>query len=169
MFGAPSFQTIPEANARLAKAKPSGSVYLLRFELDPGEAAEAGVRLRRSSADPNQPSQEETVVGVDTAKGQIFVDRTRSGKTDWSPDFPARVTAPLKHSQENSTRFDIVVDNNSIEVFAEDGETVLTTLIYPSATSRGLSFYATTTPPGSEPARIRNIELFPLEQPPAAK
>ena len=170
MFGAPPFQTIAAANARLAKGKSPGCVFVLRLNLDPGESAEAGIRLRRSSADPNQPAQEETLVGVDTSRGQIFVDRTHSGRTDWSPDVPARVTAPLKHSQAESIRFDIVVDNNSVEVFAEDGETVLTSLIYPSITSQGLSFYATAMPPGAAPARIRNVELFPLEQPtPAAK
>jgi len=164
MFGAPAFQTIDQANTRLAAGKPPGNVYLLRLDLDPGEASEAGIRLRRSSANPSESAEEETLVGINTATGHIFVDRTHSGKTEWSPDFPARVSAPLKHSQANSVSLQIVVDNNSIEVFAEDGETVLTSLIYPSAASTGLSFYTTPTPPGSEPARIRNVELFRLDQ-----
>jgi sucrose-6-phosphate hydrolase SacC (GH32 family) len=169
MFGAPSFQTIGQANMNMATPRLLGSVYLLRFTLAPGDASEAGVRLRRSTANPNESAAEETVVGIDAAHGRIFVDRTRSGKTDWSPDFPARVSAPLKHSQANSIAIQIVVDNNSIEVFAEDGETVLTNLIYPSAASKGLAFYATDTPPGSAPARIRDVEFIPLEQPAAAK
>jgi fructan beta-fructosidase len=162
MFGAPQYQTIEEANARLAKAKATGRVFELRFELDPGEAPEAGVRLRRSSSDPSEQAQEETLVGIDTGKSQIFIDRTRSGKTDWSPDFPARMSAPMRHSQAQTTRFDIVVDENSVEVFAEDGETVLSSLIFPSPDSVGLSFYVTPMPPGSEPARIRDLEVFPL-------
>jgi fructan beta-fructosidase len=169
MFGAPSFQTIAQANARLAAQKQSGSVYVLRFALDPGDASEAGVRLRRSTANPNEPATEETVVGIDAATGHIFVDRTRSGKTDFSPDFPARVSAPLKHSQANSISIQIVVDNNSTEVFAEDGETVLTNLIYPASSSQGLAFYATETPPGAVPARIRDVELIPLEPPAVTK
>ncbi len=169
MFGAPPFQTIFQANARIAALKQSGSVYRLSFILNPGDAEEAGVRLRRSTTNPSEPAAEETVVGVNYATGRIFVDRTRSGKTDWSPDFPARVSAPLRHPQDNSIPIEIVVDNNSIEVFAEDGETVLTNLIYPAATSQGLAFYATATPPGAGPALVRNVELDPLDQPPAAK
>jgi len=169
MFGAPAFESIGEANARLAAKKLSGGVYLLRLNLDPGEAAEAGIRLRRSTDNPNESAQEEVVVGVDGLTGRIFVDRTRSGRTDWSAEFPARVSAPLKHSQAESIPLEIVVDNNSIEVFAEDGETVLTDLIYPSAGSRGISFYSTPTPPGAQPARIRNVELIPLDQSPASK
>src|ERR1019366_8938638 len=93
MFGAPAFQTVEKANERISAKKLSGSVYRLRFTLDPGDASEAGVRLRRSSINPDDPSTEETVVGIDQARGRIFVDRTRSGRTDWSSDFPARVSA----------------------------------------------------------------------------
>jgi levanase len=163
MFGAPQFQSIAAANARLAKGTPPGSVYVVRFDLQPGEGVEAGVRLRRSSSDPNAPAQEETLVGVNTEKGLLFLDRSHSGKTDWSPDFPARMIARLKHPQLGSIHLEIVVDKNSVEVFADDGETVLSSLIYPSESSRGLSFYATPMPPGFEPARIRGIELFPID------
>ena len=168
-WGGPRFLTIPQANARIAAQKQAGSAYLLRFTLDPGDASEAGVRLRRSTANPGDPAAEETVVGIDKVTGHIFVDRTRSGTTDWSPDFPVRVSAPLKHLQADSISIEIVVDNNSIEVFAEDGETVLTNLIYPASASQGLAFYATATPPGTAPARVRDVELVPLESPPIAK
>jgi len=167
MFGGPRFQPIAQANAQLGAQKAVGNVYRLRFTLDPGEASEVGVRLRRSTANPDGPADEETLVGVDQATGRVFVDRTRSGKTDWSPDFPARVSAPLKHPQAGAIPMEIVVDNNSIEVFAEDGETVLTNLIYPAASSQGLAFYSTATPPGSSPARIRDLEFVPLAQPAA--
>jgi fructan beta-fructosidase len=163
LFGASPYESIAEANEKIATEKLAGSTYLLRVTLDPGDAAEAGVRLRRNSADPNEPASEETVVGINSATGRIFVDRTHSGKTDWAPEFPARVSAPLKHPQANSIRLEIVVDSNSIEVFAEDGETVLTDLIYPSAGSTGLAFYSTPTPPGVGPALVRGVEFIPLD------
>jgi fructan beta-fructosidase len=163
LFGSAPYQTIAQANARIADGKLTGSVYLLRVTLDPGDAAQAGVRLRRSSADPGESAQEETVVGIDKEAGRIFVDRTRSGQTGWSPAFPARVSAPLKHPQANSIRIEIVVDHSSVEVFAEDGETVLSNLIYPAATSVGLSFFSTPTPPGVGPALVRGVEFIPFD------
>jgi len=163
LFGAAPYQTLAEANQHIEEQKLSGSVYLLRVTLDPGDAAEAGVRLRRSSSDPNQPATEETVVGIDHNSGRIFVDRSHSGKVDFSPEFPARIWAPLKHAQANSVRLEIVVDRNSVEVFAEDGETVLTNLIYPSAASTGIGFYSTPTPPGVGPALVRGVEFIPLD------
>jgi sucrose-6-phosphate hydrolase SacC (GH32 family) len=169
MFGAPRFETIDQANAQIAAKKLGGSVYRLRFTLDPGDASEAGVRLRRSSANPKDSAAEETVVGLDTANGRIFVDRTHSGKSDFSPRFPVRMSAPLRHAQANAVHFEIVVDKSSIEVFAEDGETVLTNLIYPAADSKGLAFYSTVTPPGAAPPRVRDLELTPLGQVKGAK
>jgi fructan beta-fructosidase len=156
--------TVDQANARLADEKAVGSVYELNVTLEPGAAAEAGVRLRRSSALANNEAEEETVVGVDRAKGQIFVDRRRSGATFFSPDFPARTVAPLKHPNASAIRLQIVVDRNSVEVFAEDGETVFTNLIYPQASSLGLEFYATPAAAGGEPARFRGVDFVSLEQ-----
>jgi len=143
MFEDAPYQSISKANELIAQKKLAGDVYLLRATLDPGDAAEAGVAIRRSSLNPNENATEETLIGVDREKGTIFVDRTHSGKSDFSPEFPARISAPLKHPQENSIRLEIVVDHNSVEVFAEGGETVLTNLIYPAESSTGIGFYAT--------------------------
>ena len=79
------------------------------------------------------------------------------------------MSAPLKHAQAKSIPIEIVVDYNSIEVFAEDGETVLTNLIYPAPASQGLAFYTTSTPTGAAPARVRNVELVTLGLLPLAK
>ena len=163
LFGSSPYQTVAQANELIAAKKLSGSVYVLRLTLDPGDAAEAGVRLRRSSANPASPANEETIVGIERATGRIFVDRSRSGKTDWSPEFSGRVYAPLKYPQANSIRLEIVVDRNSVEVFAEDGETALTELVYPSADSNGMAFYSTPTPPGVGPTLVRGVEFLPLE------
>jgi fructan beta-fructosidase len=163
MFGDAPYETISQANDVIASKKLSGSVYLLRLRLDPGDAAEAGIALRRSSLNSNDPAGEETLIGVDREKGTIFVDRKHSGKSDFSSEFPARISAPLKHAQANSIRLEIVVDRNSVEVFAEDGETVLTDLIYPSEGSTGIGFYSTPTPPGVGPALVRGVEFIPLD------
>jgi len=162
-FGNAKFQSVTDANAHLAAAKLHGSVYLLRLTLAAGDTAEAGIRLRRSSLNPDEDATEETVIGIDRTSGRIFVDRSHSGRVDWSPGFATRVWAPLRHPQAVAITMEIVVDHNSIEVFAEDGETVLTDLIYPAATSTGLAFYASQTPPGSAPATIGNVEFLPLD------
>jgi len=154
--------TIDEANKKFGGKEPGDSVYMLHAILQPGKASEMGIRLRRSSLNPNDPVNEETVVGVDWAKGQIFVDRRRSGYVSFSPDFPVRTVAPLKHPDAKTISIQIVVDRNSVEVFAEDGETVLTNLIYPSDTSQGLAFYTAGAPTVDADSKLLDLELVPL-------
>jgi sucrose-6-phosphate hydrolase SacC (GH32 family) len=122
-----------------------------------------GIRLRRSALKAEEAANEETVVGIDRTKGQIFVDRNRSGYVTFSPDFPARTVAPLKHPDAKSIPIEIIVDRNSVEVFAENGETVLTNLIFPSDASQGLAFYATGAPAGGDSAHVRDLEVVPLK------
>lgn len=155
--------TMDEANSRTGGRGPESGVYLIRTTFSPGAASEVGVRLRRSSLRPEEATTEETVVGIDRSKGEIFVDRRRSGYVSFSPDFPARTVAPLKHPEAKTIPIEIVADRNSVEVFAEDGETVLTNLIFPSDASQGLAFYANGVPTGGEPARLINLEVVPLE------
>jgi fructan beta-fructosidase len=155
--------TVEQANALFSQGGPESGVYVIRTKLALGAASDAGVRIRRSSLKPDEASSEETVVGIDRAKGQIFVDRTRSGYVSFSPQFPARTVAPLKHPDATSISLEIVVDRNSVEVFAEDGETVLTNLIFPSDASLGLAFYSTGVPAGGAATTLTNLEVSPLK------
>lgn len=68
--------TVDEANARFAQGGPESGVYMIRTTFEPGATSEMGVRLRRSTLKADEPASEETVVGIDRVKGQIFVDRT---------------------------------------------------------------------------------------------
>jgi fructan beta-fructosidase len=155
--------SVDDANALVAQGVPGDGVFVIRTVLEPGAASEAGVRIRRNTLKPDQPATEETVVGIDRAKGQIFVDRTRSGYVSFSPDFPARTVAPLKHPDAKAISLEIVVDRNSVEVFAEDGETVLTNLIFPSDASLGLAFYSTGVPTGAAAPQLTNLLIAPLK------
>jgi sucrose-6-phosphate hydrolase SacC (GH32 family) len=154
--------TIEQANAKFGGKEPGDSVYQLSATLQPGAAGELGVRLRRSALKPGEAADEETVIGIDHARGQIFVDRKRSGYISFSPEFPVRTVAPLKHPEAKQIRIQIVVDRNSVEVFAEDGETVLTNLIYPSDASQGFAFYSTDVPAQGDPAQILDLKISPI-------
>lgn len=80
----------------------------------------------------------ETVVGVDAARGVVYVDRTKSGLQDFHEHFSGVHAAKL---QSPGTVLDlrIFVDRASVEVFANDGQAVITDLIYPNADSAGIS------------------------------
>jgi len=70
--------------------------------------------------------------GIDNNKQELFIDRTRSGKTDFKDNFADRISkAPLAKSYTNST-FKILLDKTSIEVFFENGEKVMTEIFFPN-------------------------------------
>lgn len=61
----------------------------------------------------------------------IFFDRTQSGLIDFSAQFPAIHQIPLLGIQVGDIR--IFLDRSSIEIFINDGESVITELIFPTA------------------------------------
>ncbi len=67
---------------------------------------------------------------VQLSDDQLLIDRSKSGIVDFNENFPATHTAPLNDLVvENLT---IYMDASSIEVFVNDGELVMTDIIFPS-------------------------------------
>ena len=86
-------------------------------------------------------SNHHTLVGYDSRKHRLFVDRTQSGLTGFSRDFPARIEAPLILSGATLT-LDILVDQSSIEVFAENGRVTSTNLVFPPKGAKRIEVFA---------------------------
>ena len=74
---------------------------------------------------------EKLVIGFDRNQNKYFIDRTQSGKTDFEQDFPAIHEAPrLTNSQRMN--LSLVIDVSSVEMFADDGLTVMTEIFFPN-------------------------------------
>jgi levanase len=85
---------------------------------------------------------DETVVGYDVATSRLYIDRTKSGTAaDAMTGFYGIHSAPLT-LRDGTLNLRILVDNSIVEVFAEDGERVLTDLVYPAMGSSGLKIFA---------------------------
>ena len=83
-------------------------------------------------------------------------DRTESGLTDFSQDFPAKVSAPtLRNSNGQSIR--IFVDRSSIEVFDTDGNFVMTNLVFPTEAYSTVSLAA-----DGGKATLNSMEIYSL-------
>jgi levanase len=96
------------------------------------------------------------VIGYDSEAGELYVDRTRSGRVDFSRDFPGVQRAPLA-ARHGKVRLHILVDWSSVEVFADRGQTVITDQIFPSATSDGIQLFA-----DGGSATIDSLKIRPL-------
>jgi fructan beta-fructosidase len=85
--------------------------------------------------------QEKTVIGYNTVEEKLFVDRTLSGEHSFSTSFPAVQEAPLK-LEDQRLKLQLFLDASSIEVFANNGEAAITSLLFPSELGQELILFS---------------------------
>ena len=74
----------------------------------------------------------------DIARKQFVMERSESGLTDFSTDFPAMTVAPVDGTDTINLR--LFVDRSSIEAFGDGGKFVMTNRVFPSAPYNRLTF-----------------------------
>lgn len=99
---------------------------------------------------------EEAVLTVDTNARTISLDRSKSGITDFSDDFPTVSTAPLPAGNIQHLR--IFVDKSSIEIFEKDGYSTLTNLVFPNE-----AYYIVSIKGGDKKSSASAITLYNIK------
>ncbi|ASU36722.1 glycoside hydrolase family 32 protein [Mucilaginibacter xinganensis] len=88
-----------------------------------------------------KPGSGRTVtVGYDAEKEVLFVDCTGSEKANKSPEHLVQ-TAPMK-AVNGLVNIKLLLDKSSLEVFGNNGERVISTMIYPDKDATGLSVFS---------------------------
>lgn len=141
---------VSEANAWLKERHVQGDQLELMVEFAPRSSGTEGVKVLKSDT-------EATVIGVDRQRGRAFVDRTQSGNVTFHQKFSDVYDAPLA-VHDGRVKLHLFVDASSVEVFVNDGERVFTSLVYPSAASRGVEFFGSMTS-----ARITSLNVWTLK------
>ncbi len=131
------------------KFSPSVNAYELVVEFENVSAGEFGLKI-------GVGANEKTVVGYLPAKEELYVDRTTSGYDKFSDIFPVVSTGPLKQ-RTSTTKLHIFVDRCSIEVFGNDGETVISSKIYPDPASLGIEFFSS-----KGKVKVKSAEIWEL-------
>jgi fructan beta-fructosidase len=72
---------------------------------------------------------EKLVIGYDKKADQYYIDRTQSGIVSFNKDFPAIATAPRLSTCKN-IKLTLVMDRASVELFADDGGSVMTCIFF---------------------------------------
>ncbi|RWY50079.1 glycoside hydrolase family 32 protein [Mucilaginibacter gilvus] len=98
-----------------------GGKYLLNIEL----AKREDLTLHLSNANGNA-----VLVGYDKASNTYYVDRTRSGDVGFEQSFARKTIAPRVAAGEGLS-IKLLVDVASVEVFTDDGLSVLTNIFFP--------------------------------------
>jgi levanase/fructan beta-fructosidase len=96
------------------------------------------------------------VIGYDAARQELFVDRSRMG----SGVAPERLRQVASLSLPGGKlRVQVLFDRSSLEVFANGGEKVLTTYVYPDKGATGCAVFGRG---GS--AVIKNMKIWDLSE-----
>ncbi len=116
-----------------------GTVQNIDVTITPGSARRAGLIVRGSAS-----GDVGTRIVYDTASQTLTLDRSKSGETNFSNAFSKQhiVGVPLENGM---VRLRVVVDRNSVEVFAggdQGSRTVITDLIFPSRSDDRVSVFA---------------------------
>ena len=73
---------------------------------------------------------EKVAMYYDVVRKQFVMDRSASGVVGFSRDFPAVTVAPVRNTDQIHLR--LFIDRSSVEAFGEDGEYVMTNLVFPA-------------------------------------
>lgn len=111
--------------------KDNNGAYEIEMEIQVADASKISLNLQNEKG-------EQVSMYYDLLRKQFVMDRSKSGKADFSNDFPAVTAAPVHAGK--TLRLRLFVDRSSIEAFGEDGKFVMTNLVFPSSPYNQMSF-----------------------------
>ncbi len=112
----------------LRTSRAAGDTLEIKARFRARDAAKFGLQVRVGNG-------EKTVIGYDADRGGIYLDRTRSGKVDFSSSFPSTEFAPLKPDARGEIELHVFVDRSSVEVYANGGRVAITDQVFPQPDS----------------------------------
>ena len=126
--------TTAKVNGAIARDPIRSHSFRLRATFNIHGSEEVGLKVFAAGANY-------TSVGFDPSRQEVYVDRSRSGRTSFSPNFATTVLAPLR-TNSRELRLEILADRNSLEVFADGGHVVLTNLVFPEEDAYGIETFS---------------------------
>jgi fructan beta-fructosidase len=97
-------------------------------------------------------------LGYKPGPGELYIDRTLAGRSDFEPTFAAKVHKLNIEQKLQKVSMEILIDKSSIEFFFDGGDYAMTDLVYPEADYNGLRIYAR-----EGQAMINSLEVYSLE------
>lgn len=101
---------------------------------------------------------DELLFGYNHTSQTFYVDRRESGKTDFSDQFANKVSTAERTSSRPNLSGTILIDKTSIEIFYDDGETVMTEIFFPNAPYDRLSLNSE-----QHEFKLKNLEAYELD------
>ena len=124
--------------------------YEIEMTLKPEDSNNFGFTLKNSK-------EECLKFSFDIKKNKLSIDRTKSGKTDFNKAFSGGMSAQIVEKGKYKIR--LLVDKASVELFVNDGETVMTSIVFPSEPYNKMTFFTADTAWTVSDIKIYNIKI----------
>jgi fructan beta-fructosidase len=134
----------------------SGNAYWVEAEITIETGMNAGFKIA-GMKDAGHQMLEETIIGYDAASQELYVDRSHSGTGKINKD-KTRQTIHIDHV-ESTLHLEILLDKSSLEVFANHGEYVLSTYVFPDAEANLISAFSE-----RGPSTFKSVKLWDLSK-----
>jgi fructan beta-fructosidase len=116
------------------KSKGKCHELALAFDLSKTTSMDLGVVLSNSKG-------ENIKIGYEKTTNSFFIDRTNSGKMDFGKGFTGRHSAP-RFTKNKLLKMTLYIDVSSVELVADDGETVMTDIFFPTEDFNQIALFA---------------------------
>ena len=97
--------------------------------------------------------------GIDNINSNFYIDRTNTGRKDFSEKFANTISRASFKSPQDGTTIEVVLDKTSIEIFYNKGETVMTEIFFPNSPFQTLMLSVT----NDSDVILHNLKISALE------
>ncbi|MAG88868.1 MAG: glycosyl hydrolase family 32 [Flavobacteriaceae bacterium] len=122
----------------------------IRFEISDLQKTTYQFKLSNSVGD-------ELLFGYDHSNNEFFINRSKAGQTDFSKEFTSEISTAPRISTANKFDGTIIIDRTSIELFFDEGKTVMTEIFFPNRPWETLSVQSMDVP-----FTLNEIEAYQL-------
>ncbi len=135
---------------KIEKLPDNNGAYEIEMTVTPGEASAFELKLKNRTG-------EEMKFTFDIAGENLSADRSKSGLTRFSDKFaPQPITAPL--NKKSTYKIRILADKASIELFVNDGELILTNIMFPEEPYNSMELNA-----AGAPVSVKDMQIYTLK------
>ena len=136
-----------KANFVLSKEKQisgmslfANNSYMVEVEFRIKSSKDFGLKIAQKKDEKDEKKiLQETIIGYDAVSKKLYIDRRKSGQII-KENFPSIEKTSLKF-EDKTLKLKVLVDKSSVEVFANDGQIAMTSLIYPDEKANIFSLF----------------------------
>jgi len=148
------YEPYQASNIRISGSKTipvKTQVAEIDLTIQPVDATDAGIRVMVGKG-------KSLVIGYYKDSGKLYIDRSNSGNTTFSPEFAKWLRTEVPITVKDKLRLRIFIDKTLVEIFVNDGETVITTQLFPEDSQTGIELFG-----NGERAMVSSIKVWKLK------